>query len=314
MTEVNESSTAAEPAKWWRRILAFCVDGVLMGVVGLALGFTVSERLAQLGPWGRLVGFLLALAYFGTLNSKLTGGQTPGKRLLKIRVVDKRGLPLSVGRSFLRFVPFGIPWFLNNAAFPESVLWSPWVYLLSIAVFGGGLSILYLFLFDRPWRRSLDDLLVGSVVIQSGESRAVGAIAPWRGHLAVCAVLIVAAGLVPVFTKSLAAGETFGPLLKIYHAIGAEPWVARAEVNRGTNYINGDKTTYLTVNAYLRDASVHDSERAARLAGIAVTEDPSIRSLDVLQVTLAYGFDIGFAESWQSHAFSYVPKDVAITH
>jgi len=311
MTELSDSGALARPAEWWRRILAFCVDGVLVGIVGLTLGFTVSDQLAQLGAWGRLVGFLLTLAYFGIMNSRLTNGQSLGKRLLRIRVVDPQGRPLSVARSFLRFVPLGVPWFLNNAAFPESVLFSFWVYLLSIAVFGLGLSFIFLFLFDRPWRRSLDDLLAGSVVIRSAENGAVGALAPRRWQLATCAVLIVAAGLLPVFTGRLATSETFGPLLKVHQAVSAEPWVAHAQVDRGTNHNSNGTITYMAIDAYLRDARIQDPERAAQLARIAVTQDPSSRSLDVLQVTLVYGFDIGIAEASRSQVFSYLPKDVA---
>lgn len=310
MSEVEISAPAPQPAAFWRRVGAFAVDGVLIGLVGLTLGSTVTDQLARLGVWGRLLGFAVALAYFGILNSRLSAGQTVGKRLLRIRVVDARGAPLSVARSFARFVPFGIPWFLNGAPFPESVLFSPFIYVLSLAVFGVGLSLLYLFIFNRPSRQSIHDLAVGSFVVSASAEGEVRGAAPWRGHLAICALFLVAAAIAPVFTTRLAQGKTFGPLLKVLHAVNAEPWVVTSQVNRGTNYNGTSRTEYFLIVAYLRDSKLQDSVRASHLAKIAVELDPTVRSLDVLQVTFVYGFDIGIASSWRTQAHTFTPLDL----
>ena len=92
-----------------------------------------------------MLGFSVAIVYFGTLNSRITGGQTLGKRLLKIKVVARDGTPLSVPKSFLRFLPLGAPWFLNHAQLPDSALFSIWSYAVSIMIVGLGLSVVYLF-------------------------------------------------------------------------------------------------------------------------------------------------------------------------
>jgi uncharacterized RDD family membrane protein YckC len=212
---VEQSNDVQTIAGFWRRIGAFCVDCLLLGAIGVSAGHFLTDEFVRLGPWGRLLGFSVAMAYFGTLNSRLTGGQTPGKRLLKIKVVARDGTALTVQSAFLRFLPLGIPWFLNNAQFSESVLLSFWLYVLPIAVFGLGLSVVYLYVFNRKSRQSLHDLLVGSYVVSAEATGPVVSNAPWRVHLAVCVLLGMASGVIPFFTKNLAANEPFASMMNL---------------------------------------------------------------------------------------------------
>ncbi|MDL2425325.1 hypothetical protein M2C68_22520, partial [Pseudomonas sp. BAgro211] len=77
----------------------------------------------------------------------------------------KDGSLLSLPQSLLRYSVLGIPFFLNGAPFDETVLLSPMRYGLSLLIFGGMFSILYLYVFNRHGRRSLHDLAVGSSVV-----------------------------------------------------------------------------------------------------------------------------------------------------
>ena len=310
----GQSSDVRTIAGFWRRLGAFLLDCLLLGVIGAALGFLLTEEVVRLGPWGRLLGFLVALAYFGTLNSKITGGQTLGKRLLKVKVVAKDGTPLSVPTAFLRFLPLGAPWFLNNAQFSESVLFSPWLYVLAVAIFGIGLSVIYLYIFNRTSRQSLHDLLVGSYVVAAEATGPVVAAAPSRVHLAVCALLIVAAGIAPYFMKNLAASEPFASLMNVYHAVNSEPWVVSSKVNKGQTFMTttggGRRTiTHLSITAYSKDPDIKNVERAKQLAALALSADSSARGLDVIQVTLVYGYDIGIASAWRSQNHTHTPAE-----
>ena len=68
-------------------VLAFLILPVLPPGTGYAVWLTLNFVLA----WGYHAGFELAHE-----------GRTPGKRLLGLRVVDRRGLPLSEGQAFVR--------------------------------------------------------------------------------------------------------------------------------------------------------------------------------------------------------------------
>jgi len=68
----------AKMAGTWRRLFAFCLDGLFLGAFGAWLGLLAYDRLAALGDWGRVVGFAISLVYFGAMGSELSGGQTLG--------------------------------------------------------------------------------------------------------------------------------------------------------------------------------------------------------------------------------------------
>ena len=301
-------------ARFWSRLGAYFVDCLTLGAIGVVTGFFLKDQFVQLGPWGRLLGFAVALPYFGTLDSRLAGGQTLGKRLLKVKVVASDGKPLSVPRAFVRFLPLGAPWFLNNAQFPESVMFSAWMYVLSVVIFGIGLSVVYLYLFNRRSRQSLHDLIVGSYVVTAQAAGPVTVPSPWRVHFVVCGVLIVASAAAPHFTKNLAASEPFASLMDVYRAANTQPWVVNAKVYKGQAHFSSTakgqhKTTYLNITAYTKDPDVTNAERAKQLARLAMSTDSSAKDLDVIQVTLVHGYDIGIASSWRSQNYAHSPEE-----
>jgi uncharacterized RDD family membrane protein YckC len=87
----------------WRRVVAFVVDGILVGIVGSVVALPFFETFSHLGPWGRLVGFFMALPYFAILNSTIGNGQTFGKRWTHLQVVDVRGNAISFSKSLVRY-------------------------------------------------------------------------------------------------------------------------------------------------------------------------------------------------------------------
>jgi uncharacterized RDD family membrane protein YckC len=161
----------AEIAGFWRRLFAFCLDGLLLGAVGAYIGLIAYDGLVALGDWGRAVGFAIALIYFGAMDSELFRGQTLGKRVVRIKVVTVNGVPLSVGASTLRATIFCVPYFLNGAFIDAGAITS---WLLVFLVFGVGLSIVYLLLFNRRTRQSLHDLAVGAYVVSNKGGGPVG--------------------------------------------------------------------------------------------------------------------------------------------
>jgi uncharacterized RDD family membrane protein YckC len=84
---------------FWRRIGAFLIDSIVLGLAGLGLGLFLEEFFVEIGEWGRLVGFSIALVYFGVMNSTIANGQSLGKRALKLRVVNIESKPISLIRS-----------------------------------------------------------------------------------------------------------------------------------------------------------------------------------------------------------------------
>jgi uncharacterized RDD family membrane protein YckC len=294
---------------FWRRLGAFVIDGLVLGVVGAICGALMFDTLAQLGVYGRAIGFAVALVYFGLLNSRLGGGQTLGKRVLSIRATMLDGRLLSVPRSLLRYSVLGVPFFLNNAPLPMDVVMSPLGYLLSLVVFGGLLSIIYLFVFNRATRRSLHDFAAGSWVVRAETVQLVGPVPPlWRGHLIVVALVLLASLLAPLGAQRLSQKvPEFADLLPALDAINAEPGVMFANLNVGFATGNGVKRTYTAAMVQLADPNVDDEAFAKRLATKVIQVSPRLGDRDVIAVNLRYGFDLGIASGWRGHRFQFSP-------
>ncbi|MFC5580503.1 RDD family protein [Rhodanobacter terrae] len=198
-------------AGFWRRLGALAIDLILLGIAGLILGALFFDPLARMGAYARLIGFAIALAYFGLCNSRIGGGQTLGKRWLGVRVVDAHDQLLSLPRSLLRYAVLGIPFFANGLPLdPTLAMSTPLGYLLALVVFGGMFAIVYLYIFNRRTRQSLHDLVVGSYVERfDGAARPVPFPVMWRGHLAVAALLAALALSAPVIASRFAQTQTF---------------------------------------------------------------------------------------------------------
>ncbi len=117
------TSAGLQLAAWWRRAVAYWIDSLLFSI---PLTFLVLPDMAALTTADELVtyasssrflglqiGFSVALlTYQSVLNAR---GQTLGKRLLQIRVVDaETGRSIGIGRAFRRqtlqiAAPFFIP-------------------------------------------------------------------------------------------------------------------------------------------------------------------------------------------------------------
>lgn len=295
---------------FWRRIFAFLLDAIILGSAGLIAGYFLFDFFAGLGPWGILIGFGVSLLYFGILDSSIGGGQTIGKRLLKIKVADAGGAPISIGMAFARFAIFGVPCFLNGAALPG--LQMPLFAILdALVVFGVGGAMVYLYIFNRRTRQSLHDLAVGSFVI-SAKDQGKEKMAPvWKGHFALVGAWVAATLLfVTVALPRIAQVGPLPGLLSLQQEING-PGRACTTVLMGDNwtYLDGKKTEtkFLQVTAAF-NARPSDFKKAAYdVARIVLSKYPQVSGRDRLNIIIIYGYNIGIAHSWINENFSYSP-------
>ncbi len=311
---MSETSQQRWIANFWRRIGAFLLDSVVIGCIGFILGLAFESAFAQLANWGRLVGFGIALAYFGLMNSALCGGQTIGKRVLKLRVVNAGNNPITPMRAFCRQAVFSTPLFLNGAPFSNAVLTSFLIYPLALIVLGGLLSIVYLYVFNRRTRQSLHDLAVGTYVVnKDAQKQDVGEV--WKVHLAVVALIFVASGLVPVFTGKLAQDDLFRDMLETQGAISAEPGVNYSTITSSTTTSvtakqGSSTTTLVTSQVFLADNRVSDADLARHFAVSVANNYPDSKSKDAIRIVLTYGYDIGISSRWTSQVYDFLPGEL----
>lgn len=304
--------------KWicgfWTRIGALFIDTIFLGVLGYVVGLFLEDVFVQLGEWGRLIGFVVSITYFGVMNSSLLNGQTIGKKLLNIRVVDSCNSTISLPKSFLRYSFLAVPFSLNGAQITNEAVIPYLMYLLSFIVFGGLCSITYLYIFNRVTRQSLHDLAVGTYVVNA-EASSEELPSVWRPHLVVVTGLFVTAVLVPALTSDLTESESFKGLLVTQKAINDNESVKYAGVTEGSTTFassnSGSKTTtYVKAQAFLYKDNVRDSEIAKQLVQTIIYTYPESLNKNLIKVTLTYGYDIGIASKWNSYNYKFNPQEL----
>lgn len=304
--------------KWicgfWRRIGALFIDTLVLGTLGYVVGLFLEDAFVQLGGWGRLIGFAVSITYFGIMNSSISNGQTIGKKILKIRVVDSSNSTINLPKSFLRYSFLAVPFSLNGAQITNEAFLSYLMYPLSFIILGGLLSISYLYVFNSVTRQSLHDLVVGTYVVNA-EVSSEELTSVWKPHLGVVAALFIAAALVPAFTSDLAKSEPFKGLLATQEAINNNESVKYAGVTEGsTTFTSSDSgsntTTYVNTQAFLYKNNVDDSQTARQLAQTIIETYPESLNKNLIQVTLTYGYDIGIASKWNSYNHQFNPQEL----
>jgi uncharacterized RDD family membrane protein YckC len=270
------------------------------------------------GQAGRFIGFVVALLYFGLLNSRFGGGQTLGKRLFDIRVVDRDGQTLSPVRSILRFTVIAVPYFLNGLSFdvdPASA--GPLDYLLGgvliFVIFGGLGAIIYLFVFNRRTRQSLHDLVVGSFVVRATPVAAVIDFSTPRFHLiiVVALVLILPSVGIWVIQKSNLI-EPLKPLTELQSTLESQLHIRQVSVVMGrttTATLGGraSTTSYLEVNAQANEAQEDLNALLSLIAGIVLRLHPDLLGNQILAVQAQRSFDLGIAGWSQSSREAHDP-------
>jgi uncharacterized RDD family membrane protein YckC len=159
--------TAVRVAGRWPRLVALLLDILVVAMVGAVVGMLVGERIAPAGTPGRLWGLLIVVPYLAFFESAHGGGQTFGKALLHIRVVNAVGQPLSLARSTVRALVLTAPWFANNLRFSRPNLATAWaVWAAAVLTLGMAPASVMTFLLSRRAHQALHDLVVGSYVVE----------------------------------------------------------------------------------------------------------------------------------------------------
>ena len=126
------------------RSIALFVDYVVIGLIILVISLSMGFIFGDSSIGFILITFFILQWGYSALLETFNNGQTPGKQMLRLRVVSSNGLPINAQQAFLRsflrtadMVPFG---------------------------FAGVLSMLFTKHFQR-----LGDLAAGTIVVIEGK-------------------------------------------------------------------------------------------------------------------------------------------------
>lgn len=295
-------------AGFWRRILAFAADILLLGVAGQALAWPLSAFWFRIGPNGRFFGELIALAYFVVLDSHLGKGQTVGQRILRIAVRNRDNRPMGIGRSALRTLLWLTPWALNGWALPllrnHVASW-----LTGVIIYGVGSALAFTMAFNRRSRQGLHDMLCGTYVVNVDGARVNAFPTAARLQWIASAVLIVAGvalSTISLHTETL-FGESLAPVTRLQGRLEPDRrfFSVGVSFNTSTFYQSGLKTTTrsLGINAWCK-GQPSDDERQAMMNDLAKTALQTVDDIDqydLLQISLMSAYDLGIASGHYTH-------------
>ncbi len=316
MEEVQRNNIAG----FWKRLIALFIDLLLLGGIGFVLGLFFERTFVEIGDWGKLIGFTIALSYFGVMNSHIAKGQTIGKRIVKIKVVNAEGSYINILKSFLRYSILSIPFFLNgtNISTESESLWL--AYILVPISLGGFLSIAYLYIFNRTTRQSLHDLAVGTYVVDSDLATMEAGLV-WKPHLILVGLIYLAVIISPLFLEgvfsSLIESESFKGMVEAREVLESEPLVKSAAVMDRISTTNSSAhgtatTTHANIKIELMNDEVSNEVLAGRYAQIVMDLYSDAKNKDSINITLLYGFDIGIWSQWHSYTHVFRPDDLQV--
>jgi uncharacterized RDD family membrane protein YckC len=296
----------------WRRLAAYVLDSFLLAIVGTGLGVCTFERLSLLGLWGRIVGFCIALAYFASLDGTIGNGQTAGKRLLKLRVIDARGDTIPFAKCFLRSAIFLAPSFLVGLRLPQAR--TPWIVssLIFVIVLWVGGSTLYLITFNHQTRQGLHDLAVGSYVGICDDAGPINAEAvhdaQWMALGTLLMAVSVAAAILNVKLEKMSPLPEMRQDAALIEQLGGVQRARLRDVLLHSSAGGGASKTLL-VSVTLRSKSLDQEVFAEQVARIIFQNDAHAQNYDELSVRLFYGYDIGIAQRWNHDEYTHTPTE-----
>ncbi|MCK8827361.1 RDD family protein [Natroniella acetigena] len=287
---------------FWKRILAIIIDIFILGLTGSIVGQFFIEQFVKLGSWAQGIGFMMSLLYFGILNSYLGGGQTLGKRLTKIKVVNHQGEYLTVNKSCLRFSIFGLAFLVN--ILPEINFF--WI-TFNLILFGIAGGIVYFYLFNTDTRQALHDIICNSYVVQS---QAVGKVRLPRiakRHFVIFSViffatLILGGSIFQLFSSGVIPSELKEVREELYQVDN----YLTVQLNIDNNYQEELDEMIRTIQVLVNVKEQVRDEAAAKeikedVIEKIINEYHEASEMDYIEVTVARGYDLGIFSDWERY-------------
>lgn len=303
-------------SKFWSRIWALLIDSIILGVFGFILGFIFKSFFISLGESARLIGWVISLTYFSVLNSKLNKGQTFGKKMMNIQVVDIKGNFVSLKTSFIRALIYTTPFFLNGFKIPGTDAFSIITFIQGTIIFTLGIGIIVFYIFNKETRQSLHDLVAKTYVVQDYRNNTV-TIMPQVKKLPF--YLTGGLFLIVILTSiyMLNSNSQISKLMPVYESILKQDHITNATVSM--NYdpiVDGTKTKHFVYTiSFKTDQNLKldlNNENNVNNPQIKQTAETFINSNafesdnDILNVVINSGFDIGIAR--QNYSYNvYMP-------
>lgn len=303
-------------SKFWPRIGALIIDFIIIGIFGFILGMIFEEFFVSIGNQGLMFGLIIALIYFSIGNSEKSNGQTIGKRVVKIKTIDSSGNTISIKKSILRSAILFTPYFLINYPIPgvdELSVVNVYKITILISVLIG---IIILYIANKSTRQSLHDILLDTYVVNVDESEIAVELQP-NTKIGIYLFLGFTIILIGFTTYNLTNKDTIiNDFDEILRKIGSIDGVLRVGATRNTTTFYGDDksitesyTLILHVQEITNECDFEQSEIVKEAVKVLFQVKPEVKGLDIINVKLKRGFNIGIANKNNSYSSGKSPDE-----
>lgn len=292
----SQANTLPPISGFRRRLAAFSIDVIVLGIVGQVLGWSLSSIWFRVGPYGRFVGLIVGLLYFGFMGSSFAGGQTLGKRLLGLAVRDRDGNSIPLRRSMLRTLVWIVPLTLNGLEIPlmENTIAAS---IASVVVLGVGGAIVVTMVFNRKRGQGLHDLLMDTFVLRLGgqpvESLPISSRFQWKLSAGIVAAALLLSGAGFLLTSRF---ETLQQMMELHRLLQSDNRFFSVVVNDGTFYSRGGQTRSLQIRVWCKGVP-SDVARTSAMNSVAkiALAMPDVQRYDLISIDTMSAFDLGIA-------------------
>jgi len=326
-----KNTTESIHAGFWRRVFAFIIDGMLIGIISLILSFILKDVFLNLGENLWYIGFVILGLYFITLNSSIGKGQTLGKKILKIRVVHEKGEFLTIPQSSFRYFILSLVIFSSGIGMSLTSLFGffqiiPTIFtIIAVFIFFGVIGLL---IFNKD-KRGLHDYLVKTIVIKSQNPDDINVPKmdnfkeAFLNHkiafiLTISLFIIITAAIIVVpklLVGATIAGADFSAMLDLKLNLEKDYSVSNVGVQSQVYQSWGSdgevqKSTNLIVSGYLKYPIYKDEDAKTQLYeqinSKVVSTYPNIENYDNVVIEFRTGYNLGIANFWMRESDSFL--------
>ncbi|HDT14690.1 MAG TPA: RDD family protein [Firmicutes bacterium] len=310
-----------EFCSFWRRIGAFIIDMFILIILGFILSLVLGDFFSEIGAWGRFIGFTISILYFGIMDSSISGGQTLGKMITKIRVVNILGENVNVIRCVFRASIILVPFFLYGIMMPPSAFASAAMIVITFMFLSMLVGLAYFYIFNVRTKQSFHDIAAGTYVVRKSmrgklaKSEHVSRNVPvvhFIVYLALLAVILAVSLFADYTVKKpfMEQGVSYQNVIRTNSAIMdyEEVYYSTIITGKGNVAAVDSEVVYLEAAVYIYKRGLAGEENARKIRNVIMNTYAAAPNLDYIEIIFMHGFDIGIASRWKGEAYQFVLK------
>jgi len=291
-------------AKPIERMIAFFLDWIILSFFGFIFLIISGKSTIEYWPISRVAGFFIAWIYFGLQESKLTRGQTIGKKIIGIRTIEYNGTFLSYTKAFARSFLLIFPFFFNQISIPGIANNYMIAIFIFLAVFLIGIGNIFLCFANKHSMQGLHDILLKTLVIKGDWKPEIGKFQASQKAVFIYSIIVIALITANVVSASkLLRDKTFIEMIRIQKNLDKLPNVKMAYVeiikpseNKNKKESLSSKIRYniqIIWGKVLNKSNENDNE-INHIKKAILKELPTNIDKNNISISLINFFDIGF--------------------